>query len=723
MPIDMEKVNARRKTIGNMSLGVGCLALLGTCSTDGTGAGGDGSVILPYIFVALPFLLLGAISWGLIGFDRFLEKQGSHIRETAKWQAQREQEAEAVAAGAKPFGAPWSATHGGAFFMRPRQVEQAGHGFTQLNRNIPFLGAQAEPGPDGKAVNLRYIQFNAPGHVLTAAPTRSGKGTTAVIPNLLTYRGPVVVNDIKGENFEIAGRRRERMGQEVFRFAPFDENTCRWNPMDRVSEFPDIGREDAALLADMLLIPTGGAEATYFEDRARNFLTGVILHVAMTCQGEQRSLAHVRHLLTLPRADFNALLDDMAASEAPAVVRAANLLRDGEDKQREQITATLDSQMAIWDSEALADVMSGRSDFTLADLKTLDTPISVFFEIPPEKLNQYKPLLRVFFGQAVREMSQNPEVPDPPVLFLLDEFPALGRMRPIEDAIPYLAGYGARMWLFAQDLSQIRNAYGDGADTILANCGCWQFFGVNDMTTARMVSEMTGQTTVSTVNRSAEPGWMNPTPKDPKHPQYSINQTARPLMSPDEVTSINEDLELVFIQGLRPIRCEKVPYHIAPSFQRLYNSKGGMPPPQMPKRHRRRRRDIHDEAVQSAPDTPAHHADDLESADTPEPDSAHGRARPGDDREAPATERPPDVVQATGVDTLANVLQGATGDPSANNRERGDTSAGEAGAGSDNMDLGETDDTARTDGAPSASNTPGPPPRRPGRRSSGQTGA
>lgn len=57
--------------------------------------------------------------------------------------------------------------------------------------------------------------FNAEGHLLTLAPTRSGKGVSAVIPNLLDYPGSVVVLDVKPENAAVAARRRREMGQEV----------------------------------------------------------------------------------------------------------------------------------------------------------------------------------------------------------------------------------------------------------------------------------------------------------------------------------------------------------------------------------------------------------------------------------------------------------------------------------------------------------------------------
>ena len=80
----------------------------------------------------------------------------------------------------------------------------------------------------GKLVRLSGQQF-----VILAAPTRSGKGVGVVIPNLLEYRGSVVVLDIKQENFDLTSGWRASQGQEIYLFNPFaeDRRTHRWNPL------------------------------------------------------------------------------------------------------------------------------------------------------------------------------------------------------------------------------------------------------------------------------------------------------------------------------------------------------------------------------------------------------------------------------------------------------------------------------------------------------------
>src|SRR5690606_2858086 len=104
-------------------------------------------------------------------------------------------------------------------------------------------------------------------------------------------------------------------------------------------------------------------------------------------------------------------------------------------------------------------------------------PVTVYFSIPPGKLDSYAPVIRLFMGTLIKHFSGYTSKGPCPVLFMLDEFPALGRMKVIEEGITYMAGYGISFWMFAQDLKQLAAVYGDKADSIIANCVVKQFFG------------------------------------------------------------------------------------------------------------------------------------------------------------------------------------------------------------------------------------------------------
>ncbi|UIY31001.1 type IV secretory system conjugative DNA transfer family protein [Neorhizobium galegae] len=65
---------------------------------------------------------------------------------------------------------------------------------------------------EGHATPAGFVHWDGDGHLLTVARTRSGKGKTSIIPNLLRYQGSCVVIDPKGELFEATSKWRSTLG-------------------------------------------------------------------------------------------------------------------------------------------------------------------------------------------------------------------------------------------------------------------------------------------------------------------------------------------------------------------------------------------------------------------------------------------------------------------------------------------------------------------------------
>jgi type IV secretion system protein VirD4 len=130
-------------------------------------------------------------------------------------------------------------------------------------------------------------------------------------------------------------------------------------------------------------------------------------------------------------------------------------------------------------------------------------------------------------------MARSPARPASPVLFLLDEFAALGRLEPVERAMGLMAGYGLQLWPILQDMHQLRALYGERAGTFLSNAGVVQTFGVNDHATADMLSRTIGDTTIEyeTASTSQKTSWFD----SPDHStSISGHVAARRLVTPDE---------------------------------------------------------------------------------------------------------------------------------------------------------------------------------------------
>jgi type IV secretory pathway TraG/TraD family ATPase VirD4 len=116
----------------------------------------------------------------------------------------------------------------------------------------------------------------------------------------------------------------------------------------------------------------------------------------------------------------------------------------------------------------------------------------VYLVLPPKYLDEHGRFLRLFVNLALQEAAKGQKQRFP-ILMVLDEFYALGRLQFMAKAAGLLAGYGVKLWPIVQNLGQIAELYPDNWETFLGNAGLWQVFAVNDQTTARYMSERLGE--------------------------------------------------------------------------------------------------------------------------------------------------------------------------------------------------------------------------------------
>jgi type IV secretion system protein VirD4 len=423
----------------------------------------------------------------------------------------------------------------------------------------------------------RFLRYGGPAHLITLAPTRTGKGVGTIIPNLLTATRSVMVIDPKGENAAVTWRTRSRFGPvhvlDPFGVTGLPPASC--NPLDRIDPFAIDAAEDAALLADALIAdpPHQVAEA-HWNEEAKALLAGLILFVAAEEASERRGLATVRELLTLPVDRFERLLDCMQDSLAAGglVARAANRHLAKSDREASGVLSSAQRHTHFLDSPRMTAVMR-RSDFAFAALK--EQTATVFLVLPPDRISSYSRWLRLMVAQAMTELARSSAQPPAPVLFLLDEFAALGRLEPVERAMGLMAGYGVQLWPILQDLHQLRGTYGTRAGTFLSNAGLVQVFNVNDTDTAEWVSRALGDTTeMYETGSRGETRQRNRLGAGSSSTGTAVHLVRRALLTPDEVRRLPPDSQILFAAGAPPIFARKLRYYADPEFRGLFDASG-----------------------------------------------------------------------------------------------------------------------------------------------------
>lgn len=432
-------------------------------------------------------------------------------------------------------------------------------------------------------------------HVLLVAGSRAGKGVSLVIPNLLLYEGSVLAIDPKGELARATSKQRRKLGEVVI-LDPFNTtqapDRAKFNPLAEIDPDSETAVDDAARLAEALIIEEGGGDKHWING-ARELVKGFILFALRQKDPALRTLVTVRNFFHVASAPDDAqpdLIDGDGEGKGKRsktipgyrrVLRAMAKQGDAfgglvaaigssydtkDERELAGLVSTADVQLAFLDSPPLRKCLS-QSTFRLADLKTKTT--TVFMCLPAGRMATHAKWLRAIIDLAL-VMCEN--VPHrrgrPPLLFVLDEFPVLGHMRSIESAAGQIAGFGVKLFTIVQDLTQLQRFYDRSWETFVGNAGASLFFGVSDVTSLSYVSDKIGTIGFDLRRRTGASLDARMAGARAFDEQFQLTK----LLEPHEVELMfarEKERLLVLYPGVSPLILRRAVYHRDPAFQGL----------------------------------------------------------------------------------------------------------------------------------------------------------
>ena len=471
----------------------------------------------------------------------------------------------------------------------------------------------------------RLLRDDTKTHILVCAPTRSGKGVGIIIPTLLTWTESVVVTDIKGENWALtAAWRKKHMHSKVLKFEPTSEFSSHYNPFDEVRLRTKYEVRDLQNIIGILIDPTGkGSEGenAHWINNAAALLTGVVLHIkyvkenanmydvlnflygnggdlyrtAKSSKQKEQQLSPAEEAgedygeteMPVSLQDRMQLMvtegvehdptgrlfaeiygREMGGKMHPLVRQYFQAMADKPDKEFGSILSTLDTILNTYRDPIIAENMR-ESDFKMTEIMNNESPVSLYLVFPPSDLDRVKPVFRVIIEMLYRRNTEAMEFKGGVqktarhrMLMLLDEFPALGKLETFEKAMAYIAGYGMKAMIITQDVNQIEKLY-TVSNSIIANCQVQVYHTPTDNKTPEFISKKLGSRTERSKSTNISGGLFNLGGRS-----YSLSEMARPLMTPDEVNTMDKKKELIFVAGVSPILCNKLRYYEIPFFAR-----------------------------------------------------------------------------------------------------------------------------------------------------------
>ena len=423
----------------------------------------------------------------------------------------------------------------------------------------------------------RFLMLAGQQGVALAAPPRAGKGTGVVVPNALNWPGSLVCVDIKRENWAITAGYRSHAGQACYLFDPFAEDgrTARWNPFSYVSTDPQRRLNDLQRIAEMLY-PDPPNVDPFWTASARSLFLGIALYLFETPSLPKTVGEVLRQGMASDDEGFGQhwkrLIEGRNSGTRPLSSQCVRSLYDVIDLApvtASSIRKTFTSRLDLWLNPIL-DAATSESDFDLRELRK--KPMSIYVGVNPDDLHRLRPVLNLFFQQAIglqtRELPERNPALKYQIMMLLDEFTALGRIPIIAEAISYLPGYNVRVVLVIQTPAQLREVYGiHAAETMLKSLAARIVFAPKDFPDAREISDELGFTTVPSKTVSTPIGAALDK-RGQRSRSQSVSHQRRALLLPQEVKELGPEQAIVFYEGLRPIRCRKIRYFADKRFRR-----------------------------------------------------------------------------------------------------------------------------------------------------------
>jgi type IV secretion system protein VirD4 len=477
---------------------------------------------------------------------------------------------------------------------------------------------------DKKARKTLYLRHNGLEHILAYAPTRSGKGVGLVLPTLLSWPHSVLVLDIKGENYALTSRwRKQEAHNNILKFDPLDTTgtAARFNPLNEIRLETEYEHGDIENMALLLADPDGTASRgnqKHWIDTAGSLIVALLYHLLYMAKygpvlgvnadgsanrGEpfEPTLEKLRFMFAdAGGKDFKSTLreiilyahmpdysrgwtdaDGKPSLTHPIAASNANEALQRPDNEAGSVLSTAANTLKLFVDPVIA-ANTSNATFKLTDLTMREnSPTSLYICIPPAQINRLVPLVRILVTQIVTILASELEYKDGKaksknknrLLLMLDEFPTLGNMEIFETALAFVAGYGLKAYIIVQDLAQLYKRYTE-KESIVSNTHVQVAYAPNKIETAKILSEILGNTTIITEvkSKSIQKGVTT----------YNITEQEkqRPLLTPNEVMGLKGPLKnkeglieepgdmIIKVSGFNPILGKQILYFKDPEFLR-----------------------------------------------------------------------------------------------------------------------------------------------------------
>lgn len=418
-------------------------------------------------------------------------------------------------------------------------------------------------------------------NVLVVGGSGTGKTRTYAVPNVLEAGCSMVITDPKGEILRKTGGFLKRAGYEVrvFDLLNPDASFC-YNPFRYVRDDKEVLQLITNLIQNTTP-PHAQSSDPFWEKSETALLQALMLYLLHEAPPEEQNFGMVMELLGSAQvkekdenfeSPLDILFERLAMRDPESIaVKQYGIYKQAAGKTAKSILVSVGVRLAAFNLPQIAR-LTMTDELHLDDLG--ERRVALFCCIPDsdKSLNYlvgmvYTQLIQTLFYQADRVHRGRLPVP---VHCLMDEFPNISLPKDsFQSALATMRSRGIFCSIIVQNIAQLKSMYKDSWESLVGLRDEFLYLGGNEQGTHKYVSELIGKETVETTSRSLSRGRSGSS-------STSHQQTARDLMTPDEVRLLSNDKALLFVRGERPVMDWK--YNLLRHPNIRFTEDGGAPP-------------------------------------------------------------------------------------------------------------------------------------------------
>lgn len=406
----------------------------------------------------------------------------------------------------------------------------------------------------------------------------SGKSRFVIKPNLLTMNSSFVVTDPSGEIINSLGKVLVEHGYKikVFNISDMQHSNC-YNPLEYIRNEAGVRMVIDCLINNTTDKNSKGGEQ-FWVDTERLLYSACIFYLLDHCHDKsKRNFASITKMINMSMVNEN---DPNARSPLDKIfdtVPKDSLawqyykgFKQGAGKTMKSVIISCIARLQPFLTPQVVNLTKTDE----LELEKIGDEKTVLFIITPQADHTYDFLPSMLYSQLFETLyhkgeqqkaAGGSEAMKIPVRCLMDEFANIGTIPDFPSKLATMRKYNISATIMLQDISQIEAMYEDEWRTIMGNCSTYIFLGTQEPNTLKYFSEMLGKATITARSRG-----MNRGGKMGGGSSRNFQQTAREVMTGDELARMSASKEIVFIQNQRPVLDDKYKYERHP----LYNFTG-----------------------------------------------------------------------------------------------------------------------------------------------------